>query len=55
MLGGDYQVIGGGINLMNNYYHEYNTEPNQILMSNDGSYAGFINRFNKKNIYNKSL
>jgi len=47
MLGGDYQVIGGGTNLMNNYYHEYNTEPNQILMSNIGS-AGFINRFNKK-------
>jgi restriction endonuclease S subunit len=48
MKGGNYQVIGGGIGLMDNFYNEYNTIENQIIMSNDGSYAGFLNRFNKK-------
>ena len=33
---------------MNEFYHEYNTDENNIIMSNDGSYAGYINRFNQK-------
>tara|TARA_B110001469_G_scaffold26919_1_gene27657 strand:- start:1010 stop:3643 length:2634 start_codon:yes stop_codon:yes gene_type:complete len=48
MIGGDYQVIGGGIKLMENYYSKFNTLENQILISNDGSYAGYLNKFNKK-------
>lgn len=48
MKGGDFQVIGGGKGLMDNFYHKYNTSENQILISNDGSYAGFVNKFDKK-------
>ena len=48
MKGGTYQVIGGGVDLMSEFYHEYNTEANDIIMSNDGSYAGYINRFDNK-------
>ena len=48
MKGVDFQVIGGGVDLMDNFYSQSNTESNQIIMSNDGSYAGYLNRFNKK-------
>jgi type I restriction-modification system DNA methylase subunit len=48
MTGGNYPVIGGGVGLMDNFYSDCNTNENQIIMSNDGSYAGFLNRFNKK-------
>lgn len=48
MTGGEYNVIGGGVNLMNETFDKYNCKENKILMSNDGSYAGYFNRFNKK-------
>lgn len=48
MKGGHYNVIGGGINLMDETYDKFNCVENKILMSNDGSYAGYFNRFNKK-------
>lgn len=48
MNGSKYQVIGGGFKPMNYYYDIANTEENEIIMSNDGAYAGYINKFNKK-------
>ena len=49
MVNGDYKVIGGGFIPMKEYTHnEYNTEENEILISNDGAYAGYLNRFDEK-------
>jgi type I restriction-modification system DNA methylase subunit len=46
--GGIYNVIGGGYGLMDETYKDYNCDENTIIMSNDGAYAGYINKFNKK-------
>jgi len=48
MLNNGYSVIGGGVKLMDKYYDTYNTYENQIIMSNDGAYAGFLSRYNQK-------
>lgn len=48
MISGTYGVIGGGVNLMEETHNIFNCEENKILMSNDGSYAGYFNKFNKK-------
>jgi restriction endonuclease S subunit len=49
MIKGQYKVIGGGFIPMKEYTHnEYNTEENEILISNDGAYAGYLNKFNEK-------
>jgi type I restriction-modification system DNA methylase subunit len=45
---GIYGVIGGGVNLMEETHDAFNCDENKILMSNDGSYAGYFNKFNKK-------
>lgn len=48
LVAGDYKVIGGGYTFMSNTHNEYNCEPNDVIMSGDGAYAGFINKFNQK-------
>lgn len=49
MIKGQYKVIGGGFIPMKEYTHnKYNTEENEILISNDGAYAGYLNKFNEK-------
>jgi type I restriction enzyme S subunit len=48
MIQGQYKVIGGGYIPMKETHNEYNSEENDILISKDGAYAGFINRFNEK-------
>ncbi len=39
---GLYPVINGGIN-PSGYWHEYNTEKNNIVISQGGASAGFVN------------
>jgi len=48
MIDGEYNVIGGGYNLMDEKHNNYNCDENTIIMSNDGAYAGYINKFSKK-------
>jgi type I restriction enzyme S subunit len=48
LINGEYNVIGGGLTLMDYTHNEYNTNENEIIMSNDGAYAGFLNKFYKK-------
>ena len=48
MIDGKYNVIGGGYGLMEETHNDYNCEENTIIMSNDGAYAGYINKFDKK-------
>lgn len=49
MTGTLYKVIGGGYTYMNDYMVDIaNTEEKDILMSNDGAYAGYINMFKEK-------
>lgn len=49
MKGTLYKVIGGGYIPMSNVsIDEFNANENEILMSNDGAYAGYINKFNEK-------
>lgn len=49
MKGTMYRVIGGGyIPMSNVLIDEFNANENEILMSNDGAYAGYINKFNEK-------
>lgn len=48
MIAGNYNVIGGGYGLMDETHNNYNCEENTIIMSNDGAYAGYINKFDKK-------
>tara|TARA_B100000795_G_C22685540_1_gene393503 strand:+ start:32 stop:889 length:858 start_codon:yes stop_codon:yes gene_type:complete len=45
MVEGPYKVIGGG-KKPSGYHNEYNKEPNTILCSGTGSYAGYISRYN---------
>jgi len=47
MIKGDNKVIGGGYIPMKETHNEYNTNLNEILISNDGAYAGYLNRFNE--------
>jgi type I restriction-modification system DNA methylase subunit len=49
MIDGDYKVIGGGYVFMEGQTHsEYNCESGTVIMSNDGAYAGYINKYNEK-------
>ena len=49
MTGTKYRVIGGGfIPMKDVYIDEFNADNKEILMSNDGAYAGYINRFDEK-------
>ena len=44
---GIYQVIGAGHDPVG-YHSEYNREPNTILCSSSGAYAGYISRYNNQ-------
>jgi len=48
MIQGEYKVIGGGYIPMKETHNEYNVNENEILISNDGAYAGYLNKFNEK-------
>lgn len=48
MIDGEYKVIGGGFKFMEKTHNEYNCDENITIMSNDGAYAGFLNRFKEK-------
>ena len=49
MTGTKYRVIGGGFIPMKDVYSdEFNANNKEILMSNDGAYAGYINKFDEK-------
>jgi type I restriction-modification system DNA methylase subunit/restriction endonuclease S subunit len=48
MIDGQYKVIGGGYICMNTKHNEFNCDENITIMSNDGAYAGFLNKFNEK-------
>jgi type I restriction-modification system DNA methylase subunit/restriction endonuclease S subunit len=48
MIKGIYKVIGGGYIPMKESHSEFNVEENEILISNDGAYAGYLNKFNEK-------
>jgi type I restriction-modification system DNA methylase subunit len=48
MVKGLYKVIGGGYIPMKETHNEYNVNENEILISNDGAYAGYLNKFNEK-------
>lgn len=48
MIQGEYKVIGGGYIPMKETHNEYNINENEILISNDGAYAGYLNKFNEK-------
>jgi len=47
MVKGPYKVIGGGYIPMKETHNEYNVNENEILISNDGAYAGYLNKFNE--------
>jgi type I restriction enzyme, S subunit len=47
MVKGPYKVIGGGYIQMKETHNEYNVNENEILISNDGAYAGYLNKFNE--------
>ena len=47
-ISGKYNLLGGGVSLMTETHNVYNIEENTITMSNDGSYAGHINKFAQK-------
>ena len=48
MVKGPYKVIGGGYIPMKETHNEYNVNENEILISNDGAYAAYLNKFNEK-------
>ena len=48
MVKGLYKVIGGGYIPMKETHNEYNVNENEILISNDGAYAAYLNKFNEK-------
>ncbi len=47
LINGEYAVIGGGQKPMG-YHNEYNLEENEIIMSKDGEYAGYISMYPNK-------
>jgi hypothetical protein len=47
LINGNYPVIGGGQNPLG-YHNKYNVVENTILISKDGSYAGYISKYNSK-------
>jgi len=48
MINGNYKVIGGGYIPMKETHNEYNVNEKEILISNDGAYAGYLNIFNEQ-------
>ncbi|AYV77519.1 MAG: type I restriction-modification system, M subunit [Dasosvirus sp.] len=48
MIDGPYKVIGGGYTFMDRTHNEYNCDEKTVIMSGDGAYAGYLNRFNEK-------
>jgi len=47
LISGIYPVVGGGQSPLG-YHNKYNVDENTLLISKDGSYAGFISRYNTK-------
>jgi type I restriction-modification system DNA methylase subunit len=47
IIKGSYPVIGGG-RKESSYHNEYNREENTIIISQSGSYAGYVNKYNTK-------
>lgn len=47
LIEGNFPVIGGGQKPMG-YHNKYNCEENTIIISKDGSYAGYISKYNIK-------
>ena len=47
LIDGIYPVVGGGKSPLG-MHNEYNVNENTIIISKDGAYAGFINRYNTK-------
>jgi len=47
LVHGEYPVIGGGQTPMG-YHNQYNYAENEIIISKDGAYAGFISKYNTK-------
>lgn len=47
LIEGQYPVIGGGQKPMG-YHNTYNCDENTIIISKDGSYAGYISKYNSK-------
>ena len=47
LISGIYPVVGGGQSPLG-YHNKYNVYENTLLISKDGSYAGFISRYNTK-------
>ena len=46
-IDGDYYVVGGGLKPFGQH-NKYNVEQNTIIISKDGAYAGFVNKYNTK-------
>jgi restriction endonuclease S subunit len=44
---GPYPVVGGGQSPLG-YHNKYNVMENQIIISKDGAYAGFVSKYNTK-------
>ena len=47
LIKGDYPVIGGGQKPFG-FHNEYNCNENTIIISKDGSYAGYVSKYNLK-------
>lgn len=47
LIDGEYYVVGGGIKPFG-VHNKYNVDENTIIISKDGAYAGFINKYNTK-------
>lgn len=48
LLGGPYKVIGGGYTFMDKTHNIFNCVENTVIMSGDGAYAGYLNKFSEK-------
>jgi type I restriction-modification system DNA methylase subunit len=47
LINGLYPVVGGGQKALG-YHNEYNLDENEIIMSKDGEYAGYISMYDRK-------
>ena len=47
LINGKYPVVGGGKTPMG-YHNKFNVNEYTIIISKDGSYAGYVNRYNEK-------